>query len=258
MRGAINHLDVAQITLYAFWLFFIGLVFYLRREDRREGYPLDTEAPAGRPLPRNTLLIPAPKTFRLSDGTVVSVPDDSRADRRPINAVKTEAWPGAPLTPTGDPMAAAVGPGSYAQRADRPSRTHGGANLIVPLRVASNFGVPADTTNPIGYDVVTADRRRAGIVRDIWVDRAESVVRYYEVERAGASDGKRVLVPVAFGNVDRKRRTLSVSVLLAGQLADAPATNNPDAVTLLEEDRIQAYFGAGSLYATPARTEPLL
>jgi len=260
MRGAIGNLDVAQITLYAFWLFFAGLVFYLRREDRREGYPLDTEAPAGRPLPRNTVLIPAPKTFRLSDGTVVSVPDDSRADRRPINAVKTEAWPGAPLTPTGDPMAAAVGPGSYAQRADRPSRTHGGGNLIVPLRVASNFGVAADTTNPIGYEVVTADRRRAGTVRDIWVDRAESLVRYYEVESqsTGAGAGKRVLVPVTFGDVDAKRRTLSVSALLAAQLADAPTTRNPDAVTLLEEDRIQAYFGAGTLYATPARTEPLL
>ena len=261
MRGALTqYLDVAQITLYAFWLFFAGLVFYLRREDRREGYPLDTEAPAGRSLPRNTLLIPAPKTFRLSDGTIVSAPDDSRADRRPVNAVKTEPWPGAPLTPIGDPMTAAVGPGSYAERADRPSRTHSGGNLIVPLRVASNFAVAADTTSPIGYEVVTADRLSAGAVRDIWVDRAESLVRYYEVETlgGGADVGKRVLVPVNFGDVNSRRRILSVSALLAAQLAAAPTTSDPDAVTLLEEDRIQAYFGAGTLYATPSRTEPLL
>ena len=37
MRGAIGNLDVAQIVLYAFWLFFFGLVFLLeaRRSSRR-------------------------------------------------------------------------------------------------------------------------------------------------------------------------------------------------------------------------------
>ncbi|TXM99400.1 photosynthetic reaction center subunit H, partial [Methylobacterium sp. WL103] len=29
------------MVLYAFFLFFFGLVFWLRREDRREGYPLE-------------------------------------------------------------------------------------------------------------------------------------------------------------------------------------------------------------------------
>jgi photosynthetic reaction center H subunit len=37
-----RYFDGAQIALYAFWLFFAGLVFYLRREDKREGYPLDS------------------------------------------------------------------------------------------------------------------------------------------------------------------------------------------------------------------------
>ena len=31
-----------------------------------------------------------------------------------------------------------------------------------------------------------------------------------------------------------------------------------DQVTKLEEDRIVGYYGAGTLYATPARQEPLL
>ena len=44
IRGAItSNIDVAQVVLYAFWIFFAGLVFYLRREDRREGYPLESE-----------------------------------------------------------------------------------------------------------------------------------------------------------------------------------------------------------------------
>lgn len=40
-----EYIDGAQITLYAFWAFFVGLVIYLRREDKREGYPL--ESPQG-------------------------------------------------------------------------------------------------------------------------------------------------------------------------------------------------------------------
>ena len=95
IRGAIGNLDVAQIVLYAFFVFFAGLIFYLRREDRREGYPLEDEA-AGRLKDPGFLLIPAPKTFRRSDGRHVSAPN-FRADTRSINATKTEPWPGAPL-----------------------------------------------------------------------------------------------------------------------------------------------------------------
>ena len=40
-----EYLDGAQIALYAFWLFFFGLIIYIRREDKREGYPL--ESPQG-------------------------------------------------------------------------------------------------------------------------------------------------------------------------------------------------------------------
>ena len=36
-------LDVALLTLNAFVLFFLGLVVYLRREDRREGYPAEDD-----------------------------------------------------------------------------------------------------------------------------------------------------------------------------------------------------------------------
>ena len=71
--GAITgYIDVAQIALYAFWLFFAGLVFYLRREDKREGYPLVTERPGHflEGFPR----LPAPKTFLLPNGGTVTAP----------------------------------------------------------------------------------------------------------------------------------------------------------------------------------------
>ena len=198
IRGAIGNLDVAQIVLYAFFVFFSGLIFYLRREDRREGYPLEDEA-AGRLKVPGFLLIPPPKTFRRSDGRLVSAPN-FRADTRSINATKTEPWPGAPLEPNGDPMLAGVGPGAYAERADETAKTHDGHDLIVPLRVATNFAVAAERGNPIGFSVVGTDRERGGVVKDLWVDRGEFILRYYEVDT-----GKRRQNGPPPGDLQRRR-----------------------------------------------------
>jgi photosynthetic reaction center H subunit len=42
--GAITqYIDVAQLVLYLFWIFFAGLIYYLRRENQREGYPMETD-----------------------------------------------------------------------------------------------------------------------------------------------------------------------------------------------------------------------
>jgi photosynthetic reaction center H subunit len=57
-------IDGAQIALYAFWLFFAGLIIFLRREDKREGYPL--ESPDG---PREGWpTVPDKKTYIHRDG----------------------------------------------------------------------------------------------------------------------------------------------------------------------------------------------
>ncbi|MEO1136842.1 MAG: hypothetical protein AAFW68_09570, partial [Pseudomonadota bacterium] len=39
----VSGIDLVDISLWAFTLFFFGLIFYLRREDRREGYPLELD-----------------------------------------------------------------------------------------------------------------------------------------------------------------------------------------------------------------------
>ncbi len=55
-----QNVDVAQVAIWLFWLFFAALVFYLRREDKREGYPLRNEKGQrinGFPTP------PGPKKF---------------------------------------------------------------------------------------------------------------------------------------------------------------------------------------------------
>lgn len=254
MRGAItNNIDVAQVVLYAFFLFFAGLVFYLRREDRREGYPLESEA-NGRAKDKGFLLIPEPKTFRLPHGGTVQAPRFDR-DSFPARGEKVEPWPGAPLQPIGDPMLAALGPGSYAQRADITEKTFDGRDLIVPLRVASTFAVAPEDQSPLGFEVFGADRKRAGVVSDLWVDRGEAVLRYYEVR---LDDGRNVLLPVNFSRVSFAHRRITVEAILAQHFANVPALRNPDKITLLEEERVTAYYGAGTLYATPGRAEPLL
>jgi photosynthetic reaction center H subunit len=38
-----RYIDLAQVVLYAFWIFFFGLIYWLRKEDKREGYPLESD-----------------------------------------------------------------------------------------------------------------------------------------------------------------------------------------------------------------------
>lgn len=57
-----QYFDLAQIALYAFWIFFAGLVWYLRREDKRGGYPLIVESPEGQ-KPGGFPAPPGPKSF---------------------------------------------------------------------------------------------------------------------------------------------------------------------------------------------------
>ena len=46
--------------------------------------------------------------------------------------------------------------------------------------------------------------------------------------------------------------------IFGGDFADVPRTKQPDSVTALEEDKITAYYGAGTLFASPSRSEPLI
>ena len=259
MKGEImGNIDVAQVTLYVFWVFFIGLVMYLRREDRREGYPLFSE-PSNTYKSGDTFFIPPPKVFRLPHGGTAIAPN-GKPDDRPINARKVEPWPGAPLEPTGDPMLAACGPGSYAQRADTPDQLLHGGPKIVPLRVASDFSIETRDPDPRGMPVIGCDRKQAGVVSDVWVDRSEVLIRYLEVQLPGSGDagGKRVLLPINFARINRRKGVVEVNALQSHQFVNVPALKNPDQVTLLEEDKVCAYYGAGTLYATPQREEPLL
>jgi photosynthetic reaction center H subunit len=256
--GAItSHIDVAQITLYAFWLFFAGLILYLRREDRREGFPLQSDTPPYNRMSR-FLGIPKPKTFILANGETRTAPRDETSapvtTARPIGG-----WPGAPLHPNGAPMLAAVGPGSYVNRPDAPDHMfETGAPKIVPLRADPAFSLAAEDPDPRGMRVIAADRKIAGTVSDVWVDRSEVLARYLEIEIPSSIGPTRVLAPMAAAKIDGGRRRVTIDAILSTQFADVPTIKAADQITLLEEDKIAAYYAAGRLYATPARQEPLL
>ena len=106
--------------------------------------------------------------------------------------------------------------------------------------------------------VVGADGVTGGIVRDAWVDRSETILRYLEVEVASPSGLRRVLLPVNFTKINAGRGQVKVKSILGAQFADVPGLAMPDQVTLREEDRITAYYASGHLYATPSRLGPLV
>jgi photosynthetic reaction center H subunit len=264
--GAITgYIDVAQLVLYAFWIFFAGLIIYLRREDKREGYPLESDrsdrAPrvevVGFPKP------PPPKTYRLPGDQGMRQAPHPEAPSGEIPGTKVSApWLGAPLEPTGDPMRDGVGPASYPQRDDLPDLTIEGTPRVVPMRVADDFVVEPNDPDPRGLSVVAADGVVAGTVRDLWVDRAEPRILYFEVELATSGDepqeSARRLLPYAFARVKFGRGQILVSSIMADQFRHVPVTDRDDRITRLEEDRITAYFSSGHLYAEPQRQEPLI
>ena len=254
--SAIHSLDLTQILLYIFWVAFAALLYYLHREDKREGYPLQGKGtkPGTTITVQGFPVVPDPKTFLLADGTSVQAPRGS--DPQPALAAEPVApWPGAPLQPTGNPMVDGVGPAAYALRADVPERMLDGSPMIVPLRVATDHGISAKDTDPRGFTVVGCDGQAAGTVSDAWVDRSEPQVRYLEVNLAS---GGSVLLPSGFVRYNMGERKVKVKSITAAQFATAPRLANVDQVTKREEDRITAYFGSGHLYATPDRLGPLL
>jgi photosynthetic reaction center H subunit len=175
-----------------------------------------------------------------------------------LKAVPVDDFNGSPLVPTGDPMVDGVGPAAYANRADVPDLTARGEAKIVPMRVAPGYTVASGDPDPRGLPVKGTDGEIAGDIVDIWVDRSEPQVRYYEVALKGS--GAHKLLPIGFvqwpnfglwGNDH-----VIVKAITAAQFANVPVTKRDDRITLLEEDRIMAYYAGGHLYSDASRAEP--
>ena len=315
--GAItNEIDVAQLVLYAFWVFFAGLIFYLRMEDRREGYPLESEV-TGEPIDPGAIYGPSLKVFNLPDGSTM---DTMRPDTRPLALKQTEVFSGSAYEPTGDPMIDGVGAAAWVQRRDVVDRTGEGEPRIVPMRLLPEHSVAEEDLDPRGLPVIACDGEVAATVKDIWIDRGECFIRYLELELpqekqaapspapavaeaptaqapvADAPTGEAapmgetapmggdapaapaptapapqpapapvvhaptgaLLMPMTMVRLSSRPAQVKTGSIRSDQFADVPRTKSLDQITLLEEEKVVAYYTGGYLYAEPERQEPLI
>ena len=254
-----QYVDVAQVVLYAFWGFLFAVIFYIRREDKREGYPLVSEVGGFTTTLQGFPAVPSPKTFLLADGSAIQVPRAFEGDEIDIKATPIGPWPGAPLEPDGDPLLESVGPASYARRRDIPDTTFAGVPKLSPLRNNPDWHVEERDPDPRGMPVIGCDGKQGGTVKDVWIDRAEYIMRYLEVEVSDKEGLTRtVLLPTTLARIWGGKRRVDVKSITSKQFIKVPGIRNPDVVTRLEEDKICAFYAGGHLYATPERAEPLV
>lgn len=256
--------DVGLLSFYVFVVFFVGLVIYLQMESRREGFPLESDA--GVKDRHSWIFTPEPKSFHLPHGHGTATAPNDKGD--PVSAVENikgeqiAAFSGAPWRPTSEnPMLDGIGPGAWTERADVPDMTYTGKPKIVPISTLPDYHIAKQDRDPHGLRVVGCDGVIAGRVSDVWVDKAEHMVRYIELETEVGDAPRKVLLPANFWvyKTPRDREpVLYVHAITGEQFAMVPGTRVPGQITLLEEEKIMAYFGAGLLYATPNRQESLI
>ena len=250
-----GNFDLASAAIWMFWVFFALLIYYLQTENMREGYPLERDeggaAPNQGPFP-----VPSDKTFHLPHGRGdVTVPSGQRGDRANLAMEQTSNAAGSPFVPTGNPMIDGVGPASWAPRRDVAELDAHGHAKIKPMSHLPDFAFSAGR-DPRGKAVVAGDGEVIGRIIDMWVDVPEQMVRYLTIDVNPEGTGQTRLIPINFCKISDDRVT--VRSIYSAHFADVPTIANNGQITLLEEEKIMAYYGGGTLYADPARSEPKL
>lgn len=250
-----GNFDLASAAIWMFWIFFALLIFYLQTENMREGYPMKDDqggiAPNQGPFP-----VPKDKTFILPEGRgELIVPSGQRGDRDNLAMEQTSEAAGSPYVPTGDPMKDGIGAGAWAPRSDHPELDAHGHMKIKPLSKLPDFTFSAGR-DPRGKPVVAGDGEVVGRIIDMWVDVPEQMVRFLTIDLNPEGSGQTRLLPINFCRIGKDRVT--VRSIYSHHFADVPTIKSDDQVTLLEEEKVMAFYGGGTLYADPSRTEPLL
>lgn len=251
-RNLTQHIDLAQIAFWVFFLLFLGMVWFLRRNDKREGYPMyaspfTRQRLLGFPLP------PPPHTYVLNEGGRTDTPHlYQQAGPR---AEPFRRFDGTPYTPVGNPLTACLGPGAWVMRRDEPMMTEKHEPVLKPLRELDDWTIAAGETDPRGMTVFDWRWRGVGRVHDIWVDRAIRIIRLLEIDLDG---GGRVLTPIYHTNINEKRREVRVTALQAHQFPGIPMPAQDNLITAREDERLNAYFAAGRFYRQSDLTDPQL
>lgn len=248
-----QQIDLPEVALVVFFLLFAGLVWHLRRRDKLEGYPMQAS-----PFDQTPLLgFPAPpprEVYLLQEGGATVTPHFYPPT--PIQARPLYPFGGTPLVPVGNPLLAAIGPGAWVNRTDRPMLTENGELMLQPLRLCDDWRVEEGEADPRGMTVFDWRWTEVGVVADLWVDRSIKILRLLEVElNAGLGRG-RVLVPIFHADIREGAREVRVTSLRWHQFADVPMPSAPDRISAREEERLNAYYAAGRFYRDSPLTEP--
>ncbi|MCV6593486.1 MAG: photosynthetic reaction center subunit H [Silicimonas sp.] len=241
-----GNFDLASAAIWAFWIFFAGLIFYLQTENMREGFPLEDEE--GNPAAnQGPFPLPKDKTFLLRDGRgSLTVPSGARGDRDDLALARSNGANGYPFLPTGDPMADGVGPASWAPRRDVPELDGHGQIKIVPMTSAPEFRVSAGR-DPMGLPVLSKDDQVIGHVTDLWVDKPEALIRYLEVTLEPEHGRGTRLVPMPMARI--KPKWVQVASLHSTRFDGVPQPGHAGQLTLLDEEKISAWYAGGTLYS---------
>lgn len=241
-----GNFDLASLAIWLFWGFFALLIYYLQTENMREGYPLETEDGAAAPN-QGPFPLPAPKTFELPHGRgSVTVPNGAR-EARELAMARTAVSEGFPHMPTGDAMVDGVGPASWAPRRDVPELDGHGHVKIKPMSKADGFMVSAGR-DPRGMQVQGNDLHVVGTISDLWVDVPEQMVRYLEMT---LTDGSVRLIPMTMAKIGPVR--VHVNSLSSDRFAGIPTAKSKSEITLLEEEKVTAWFAGGTMYTADQR-----
>lgn len=242
------NVDLAQVALYLFWLFFAGLIYYIQRENMREGYPLENEDGSAA---QSFFSLPQQKTFDLPHARGTYTVPDYQREARELALAPTAGSGGFPYAPTGDALRDGVGPAAWAARRDEAELDGHGHAKIQPMSKLGGFSVAAGR-DPRGLPVKCHDLQSPGVVSDIWVDVPEQLVRYLEVTLTG---GGTRLVPMPMVRI--KSDAVIVNALDSVSFVDIPTTASDAQVTKLEEEKISAFVAGGYMYTADKRPSKL-
>ncbi len=155
-----------------------------------------------------------------------------------------------------NPLQEGQGAATWADRDDRCDLTLHGDPKIQPMRVLPDFHVAEQDRDPRGMKVIAGCGTTAGEIIDIWADRSEPQIRYLEMKIDGAEPGMPILAPMGFCRVTDAG--IQIKALHAKDMPAIPRPKANDRITLLEEDRVFAYFAGGYRYSDPNGLEPLI
>ena len=240
----VGNLDVAILCVIAFVSFFLGLIVYLRREDKREGYPVEVAGMFGRSQSSQGFpAMPRPKLFYRPHNEGVAQAPRAEAPE-PVRPGQRLPPMSLPLDPGPDPLEEGIGAAAFTRnRAEKPDLDVNGEPKLISLNDNPEYYIPDGDPDPRGWVLVSADEKTVGIVHDLWFNRAEFFLRYYEVSIDGA-EGRR-LVPAFFAEALTRDRAVRATTLIADDLRRSPIRADDSCITMREEDRLNGFYAGG-------------